>query len=82
MGRDIASMLIRRSVRAAVGDEPQCARCRRIPLVGEWIYQLGSGARVCSLCVEPVAATEGAPVGAERIRSCERPLAVRQQRAA
>jgi hypothetical protein len=50
--------------------------------VGEWLYQLGSGTRVCSLCVARASAQEGEPVSAERVRSCERRLAVVQQRAA
>jgi hypothetical protein len=77
---EIAPLLIRNSLDAVGGDEPQCARCQRIPLVGEWLYQLASGTRVCSLCV--AAASEGEPVGAERVRSCERALAVVRKRAA
>jgi hypothetical protein len=79
---EIASILIRNSLEAVRSEDPHCAHCERIPLVGEWLYQLGSGARVCSLCVAHVAPTEGEPVGAERVRSCERPLAVVRQRAA
>jgi hypothetical protein len=82
MAREIASIMIRNSVDAFRSDEPHCSRCRRIPLVGEWIYELGSGKHVCSLCVARAAASEGEPVGAERMRSCSRRLAVVQQRAA
>jgi hypothetical protein len=82
MAREIASILIRNSVGAFRSDEPSCSGCRRIPLVGEWLYQLGSGKRVCSLCLERAAKRDGEPVGAERVRSCERRLAVVQQRAA
>jgi hypothetical protein len=82
MAREIASILIRNSVGAGRVDEPQCSHCRRIPLVGEWLYELASGKRLCSLCVAGATATEGEPVGAERVRSCQRRLAVVQQRAA
>jgi hypothetical protein len=82
MAREMGTLLIRNSVGSARSDEPQCSRCRRIPLVGEWLYELGSGKRACSLCVARVAASEGEPVGAERVRSCARRLAVVQQRAA
>jgi hypothetical protein len=82
MAREMGSILIRNSVGAVRSDEPQCSRCRRIPLVGEWLYELGSGKRVCSLCVARATASEGEPVNAERVRSCARRLAVVQQRAA
>ena len=82
MARDMASILVRNSVTSHTGDEPGCSRCRRIPLVGEWLYELSSGARVCSLCVAHVAAREGEPVGAERVRSTDRRLAVVRPRAA
>ena len=83
MSDDLASIMIRNSVGAARADEePQCAGCRRAPLVGEWLYELASGRRLCSLCVAQAAAEEGEPVSAERVRSCDRRLAVVQQRAA
>jgi hypothetical protein len=82
MSDDLASMMIRNSLDAAGGDEPECSGCGRVPLVGEWLYELASGKRVCSLCAAAAAQTEGEPVSAERIRSCERRLAVVRQRAA
>jgi hypothetical protein len=82
MARDMASILIRNSVNGHRSEEPACSRCRRVPLVGEWLYQLGSGARVCSLCVARAAPREGEPVNAERVRSSERRLAVVRPRAA
>ena len=83
MSDDLASIMIRNSLVAARADpEPQCSACRRVPLVGEWLYELASGKGVCSLCVAAVAAAEGEPVTAQRVRSCSRPLAVVQQRAA
>jgi hypothetical protein len=82
MAREIASILIRNSVGGFRSDEPQCSHCRRLPLVGEWLYELSSGRNVCSLCVAGEAESEGEPVGAERVRSCSRRLAIVQQRAA
>jgi hypothetical protein len=82
MAREMGSILIRNSVGAVRSDEPQCSRCRRVPLVGELMHELGSGKRVCSLCVARAAASEGEPVSSERVRSCARRLAVVQQRAA
>jgi hypothetical protein len=82
MAREIASILMRNSLGRLQCDEPQCSRCRRSPLVGELMYLMGSGKRVCSLCVARLVSHEGEPVSAERVRSTERPLAVVQQRAA
>ena len=82
MAREIASILLRNSLGALQSDPPQCSRCRRSPLVGELLYVLRSGRRVCSLCAARAASIEGEPVGAERVRSSERRLAVVQQRAA
>ena len=82
MSDDLASIMIRNSLGAAGGDEPECAGCRRIPLVGEWLYEFASGQRLCSLCAGSVVPTEGEPVSAERVRSTERRLAVVRQRAA
>ena len=82
MSDDLASIMIRNSLVAAGGDEPECAGCQRVPLVGEWLYAFASGKRLCSLCAGRAAQTEGDPVSAERVRSCERRLAVVRQRAA
>ena len=82
MAKEIASILLRNRVRALTGDGPRCAHCGRSPLVGELIHELGSGKRVCSLCVAGASATEGEPVSSELVRSGERRLAVVQPRAA
>ncbi|MEA2308590.1 MAG: hypothetical protein QOG41_2496 [Thermoleophilaceae bacterium] len=82
MAREIASLLLRNSLGSLHSDPPQCSRCRRSPLVGELLYLLRSGKRVCSLCAARSASIEGEPVGSERVHSSERRLAVVQQRAA
>jgi hypothetical protein len=82
MAREIASILIRTRLGAHAADGPRCSHCGRSPLVGERIHELGSGMRVCSLCVARVAESEGDPVGSELVRSSERRLAVVQPRAA
>jgi hypothetical protein len=82
MAKEIASILLRTRLGALAAEGPRCSHCRRCPLVGERIHELGSGKRVCSLCVERVAGHEGEPVGSELVRPGERRLAVVQQRAA
>lgn len=82
MASEMGSILIRNSVGGFRSEEPYCSRCKRMPLVGELLYELASGRHVCSLCVANAAASDGEPVGSERIRSSARPLAVVQHRAA
>jgi hypothetical protein len=82
MAREIASILMRNSLGALREDGPRCSRCRRSPLVGELLHAMKSGTHVCSLCVAQVASREGEPVSSERVRSCDRRLAVVQPRAA
>jgi hypothetical protein len=82
MAKEIASILLRNRLGALTGEGPCCSHCRRNPLVGERIHELGSGERVCSLCVASASATEGEPVSSELVRSGERRLAVVQHRAA
>ena len=82
MAKEIASILLRNRLGALTGEGPRCSHCHRSPLVGERIHELGSGKRVCSLCVAPASATEGEPVSSELVRSGERRLAVVQPRAA
>ena len=82
MAKEIASILLKSRLGALTGDGPQCSHCQRSPLVGERIHELGSGRRVCSLCIERVSPSEGEPVRSELVRSGERRLAVVRPRAA
>jgi len=82
MAKEMSSLLMRSTLDSLRNDEPRCSRCRRTPLVGEFLHVLESGKRVCSLCLPPVVAREGEPISAELVRSGERRLAVVQQRRA
>jgi hypothetical protein len=82
MPNEMSALLMRNTLGSLRSDEPRCSRCGRNPLVGEFLHVLESGKRVCSLCVTRVVAREGEPISSERVRSCERPLAVVQQRRA
>ena len=42
--------LMRRGVDELAADCDRCARCDRIPLIGERVYTYGSGATLCELC--------------------------------
>lgn len=76
MPRELAFILLRKSVGAMRDGQPRCSSCHRTPLVGETVHVLASERAVCSLCLERVGAREGEPLRSERVRASERPLAV------
>jgi hypothetical protein len=75
MPREIAPMLLRRSVGSLTHGGAHCSRCGRTPLVGELMHVLESERMVCQLCVTRLRARDGEPVRAERVHA-GRPLAV------
>jgi hypothetical protein len=81
MSRELAIMLIRKSVGAMRAGRACCDSCRRSPLVGETVHVLTSGRTVCSLCLDGVHERDGEPIRAERVHAGERPLAVVQRAA-
>lgn len=42
--------LLRRGLDDRTAHSERCTRCRRTPLVGEWVYISGAEAIVCELC--------------------------------
>jgi hypothetical protein len=75
MPREIASMILRRSVTTFSHGGCECSRCGRTPLVGEQVHVLESERVVCQLCVTRLRARDGEPVRSERVHA-GRPLAV------
>jgi hypothetical protein len=75
MPREIASMILRRSVATYAHGGACCHRCGRTPLVGELVHVLESERIVCQLCVTRLRARDGEPVRSERVHA-GRPLAV------
>jgi hypothetical protein len=47
---DLELALLRRGVHEMEAGNEHCRRCRRTPLIGEWVYAFESGAIVCELC--------------------------------
>ena len=76
MPREIAPLILRRSVTTTAHGGAHCSRCGRTPLVGELMHVLESGRQVCSLCLARVSARDGEPVRSERVHTGERRLAV------
>jgi hypothetical protein len=75
MPREIASMILRRSVTTYSHGGACCHRCARTPLVGELVHVLESERMVCELCVTRLRTRDGEPVRSERVHA-GRPLAV------
>jgi hypothetical protein len=75
MPREIASIILRRSVTTFTHGGASCSRCRRTPLVGEQVHVLESERIVCQLCVAHLRARDGEPVRSERVHA-GRPLSV------
>jgi hypothetical protein len=75
MPRDIASILLRKSVRSKRDDEPRCDDCRRTPLTGELMHVVADDRVLCSLCLKRLPEEErGVP--SRRVHASARPLAV------
>jgi hypothetical protein len=72
---DLAAMLMRRSI-GALAPSDQCHECRRTPLAGERLHELGSGQRLCELCFGALPDESRRAVRSERVHASERRLAV------
>jgi hypothetical protein len=76
MPREIASLILRRSVGSLGSGREHCSCCHRVPLVGETLHVLESERVVCQLCLTRLRARDGEPVRTERVHAADRPLAV------
>ena len=81
MPRDLASILLRRSVRRTRDDLVRCDDCRRTPLIGELLHAIEDDRVLCSLCLARVPEHERRELSSRRVRASERPLAVVRQAA-
>jgi hypothetical protein len=72
---DLSAMLVRRSMRS-LGPSSDCHDCRRTPLAGERLHELGSGQQLCELCFGALPEESRRAVRSERVHASERPLAV------
>lgn len=73
MQKDIASMILRRSI-GALASRPAggCSHCHRVPVPGELVHVGESGSRLCSLCASQLPGDERLELKAERVHSYER----------
>ena len=73
---DLAGMLMRSSIGALTPLSDGCHECRRTPLAGERLHELGSGSVLCELCFGALPEDRRLAVRSERVHAGERPLAV------
>jgi hypothetical protein len=72
---DLAGMLMRSSI-GAMAPPDDCHGCRRTPLAGERLHELGSGQVLCELCFGALPEDSRQAVRSVRVHASERPLAV------
>ena len=73
---DLASLLLRNSVRSVVSGRDYCSGCDRSPLVGERLHEMDSGRRLCDLCLSALPEDKRRAVRSERVHASERQLHV------
>jgi hypothetical protein len=73
---DLAGMLVRSSMRSLAPPNDGCHDCRRTPLAGERLHELGSGQQLCELCFGALPDESRLAVRSERVHASERRLAV------
>jgi len=74
---ELAAMLMRSSI-GALTPPDDCHACRRTPLAGERLHELGTGQVLCELCFAALPEEGRLAVRSERVHASERPLAVRK----
>ena len=72
---DLAAMLMRSSI-GALAPSDQCHDCRRTPLAGERVHELGTGQQLCELCFGALPDESRRAVRSERVHASEQRLAV------
>jgi len=66
---DLDAMLLRRSLAAPAPPGGHCEKCRRTPLAGERLHELGSGPILCELCFGALPEERRVAVRSERVRT-------------
>ncbi len=76
MAKDLASILLRKSVRRASDDLLRCHECQRTPLTGELLHVVQDERVLCALCLNDVPEEAREPIASTRVRAAEKPLTV------
>lgn len=81
MKPDLESIMLQKSIGSMESDRPTCSRCRRTPLVGEFLHRLGSGKLLCGLCLAGLPEPDQDSVRSERVHAAERSIPVAKRAA-
>lgn len=73
---DLATMMLRRSVRSIDVHGGRCSKCERTPLPGERMHELDSGRTLCELCFAALPDDRRVAVRTERVHWGPRRLSV------
>jgi hypothetical protein len=73
---ELASLILRRSLKSVTPDRESCSRCHRTPVAGEMLHVFESETLLCSLCVARLPEAERSPLRSERVHVSERRLSV------
>jgi hypothetical protein len=73
---DLGALLLRSSLGSLEPSGTRCDECKRTPLTGERLHELGSGRVLCDLCFLDLPEDHQVAVRSERVRVAERQLAV------
>jgi hypothetical protein len=73
---DLASLLLRNSMREMVSPREHCSECDRTPLVGERLHEMDNGLMLCDLCLARLPEDDRRAVRSERVHASERQLRV------
>jgi hypothetical protein len=73
---ELARRILRKSLDSMRHDCPECGKCHRTPVPGEFIHRLGPERVVCSLCLVKLSASKRERAVVERVHASERHISV------
>jgi hypothetical protein len=73
---ELARRILRKSIGSMRQQCPECSKCRRTPVPGEFVHRLGPERVVCSLCLVRLPASKRDRAVVERVHASERHVSV------
>jgi hypothetical protein len=73
---ELARRILRKSLDSMRHDCPECSKCHRTPVPGEFVHRLGPERVVCSLCLAKLSGSKREGAVVERVHASERHLSV------
>jgi len=73
---ELARRILRKSIGSMRDQCPECSKCHRTPVPGEFVHRLGPERVVCSLCVVKLSGSRRESAIIERVHASETHLSV------